>query len=178
MSDNKPRGLMVTVDLTRTTEEITFTSNKKVHETNDTTAYVHEEVTAQRKNNFPKHFINDGQQMIIEDDFFSYLTPMTVRIQSSKATTYRLERVLYSTLLALQHSDPTARLVVWDYEGDEHVSNVNQVRQCSDLRPSNVKDFIAEPRTNRKSNLFSGRICLLSEVSLIEMKHEQQYAHG
>jgi hypothetical protein len=173
-SPQEQRGLTESVDLTKTLEEITFESDENAHVQNNQTAFIHEELTTARKNIFPKHFINEGRQTIVdtEDAFFCYLTPMTVRIQSSKAITYSLERVLYSTLLALQHSDPTARLVVWDYERHDDVTTLDQVRRCTDLRPDNVKEFIEEPRTNQKSHSFTGRICLLSELSLTEIKQD------
>jgi vacuolar-type H+-ATPase subunit D/Vma8 len=172
-SVSETRGLTEEVDITKTAEEVIFTSNAKP-ETDNPKVFIHEEVIVQRKNTFPKHFINDGRQTIIdtEDEYYCHLTPITVRIQSSKATTYRLERVLYSILLALQHSDPTARLVVWDYDFDDDVSNLDQVRRCSDLSPSTMKKFIEEPTTN-KSLSFSGRICLLSELTLLEMKQDE-----
>jgi hypothetical protein len=171
--NNMETGLTEAVDLTLTEEEIEF--KEKTVQPIDPTAYAHQEVIAQRKNEFPKNYINDGRQTIIdhEDDYYCHLTPMTVRIQSIKKTTYRLERVLYSILLALQHSDPTARLMVWDYYGDEDFATLNQARRCSDLRPDNVKDFIEEPTTNFKSHSFSGRICLLSEVTLTEIKQDE-----
>jgi hypothetical protein len=65
-----------------------------------------------------------------EEDYYCQITTMTVRIQSTKKTTYRLKRILYSILMALQHCDPTAR---WDYDGEEAFSTLNQVRRCSDL---------------------------------------------
>jgi hypothetical protein len=174
-NEGEPSGLTDTVDLTKTSEEVTFSTNR-VNETTDPRAFLHEEVTAYRKNNFPRNFINDGQQTIIDtdDDYYCHLTPMTVRIQSTKATKYQLERVLYSILLVLQHSDPIARIVEWDYASGEEISDLDQVRRCTDLTPSNMKKFIEEPRTNQKSFSFSGRICLLSELPLTEIKQDEK----
>jgi hypothetical protein len=165
------RGLTDKVDLTDTGEEVIFKTARK---TTNPIAYVHDEVTAPKKHQFPKGFINDGRETIIdtEEDDYCYLTQTTVRVQSSKPTIYRTERVLYGILLALQHCDPTARLVVWKHDDEEDVSTANQVRRCSDLTSTNVNDFIEEPRTNSKTHSFSGRICLLSEYSLIEMKQD------
>jgi hypothetical protein len=171
--EHEEKGLTDTVDLTDTAEEVVFTH--KPRQKIDPTAYTHDAVIAQKQNHFPKGYINKGRETIIdiEEDDYCYLTPMTVRIQSHKSTTYRAERVLYSILLALQHCDPTARLVIWNYDGDEDFSTLKHARRCSDLTPGNVKDFIEEPRTNSKSYSFSGRICILSEYSLVEMKQDE-----
>jgi hypothetical protein len=137
---------------------------------------VHNDVITHKKNHFPKHYIDDGAETIIdnEEEYYCHLTPLIVRIQSSKTTTYRLERVLYSILLALQHCDPSARLVIWDYEGDEDFSTLKQARRCSYFEPSKVKDFIEEPRTSARTYSFSGRICLLSEYTPTETKQDRK----